>query len=270
MSKVVSLEEAVRRHVPDGASVVMGAGLEAMIPFACGYEIIRQHKQNLTLIAPISDMLFDILIGAGVAERVVAAWVGNVSAGSGHNFRRAVERGEPRALEVVDHTNLTLALALHAAALGVPYLPARTAFGTDLLESNPHLERVRCPFTQDELVAVEALVPDVAVLAVQRCDEEGNAHVTGNLGVAGDAARAARRTVVLAEEIVAPDAIREDPNRTIVPGFLVAAVVHAPGGCKPSPVPGYYERDHAVFHAYHERTRSREGFLAWLEEATEG
>lgn len=270
MSKVVALDDAVRRHIPDGASVVMGAGLEALIPFACGYEIIRQKKENLTLIAPISDMLFDILIGAGVVERIIAAWMGNVSAGSGHNFRRAVEHGVPRAVEVIDHTNLTLALALHAAALGVPYLPARTALGSDLLEANAHLERLRCPFTNDELVAVEALVPDVAVLAVQRCDTEGNAHVTGNLGVVGDAARAARTTVVFTEEIVDPGVIRDDPNRTLVPGFLVSAVVHAPGGCKPSPVLGYYERDHAFFHAYHERSRSREGFLGWLDEATAG
>ncbi|HXV65096.1 MAG TPA: CoA-transferase [Vicinamibacteria bacterium] len=266
MSKLTSLEDAVRRFIPDGCTVVLGAGLEALIPFACGYEIVRQKRRGLTLVAPISDMLFDVLIGAGAVERVIAAWVGNVSAGSGHNFRRAVEHSEPNRIQVVDHSNLTLALALHAAALGVPYLPARTALGTDLLASNPHLQPMVCPFTGDRLVGVQALRPDVAVLAVQRADAEGNAHVIGNLGVVKDAARAAGTVVLLAEEIVASDLICGEPNRTLVPGFLVSAVVHAPRGCHPSPCYGYYDRDHGFFHDYHAVSRTREGFLAWLDE----
>jgi glutaconate CoA-transferase subunit A len=211
-------------------------------------------------------MLFDVLIGAGVASRVVAAWVGNVSAGSGYNFRRAVERGEPHPLDVVDHSNFTLALALHAGALGVPFLPTRSVLGTDILEESRSLKRTRCPFTGETLVAVEALVPDVAILPVQRSDESGNAHVLGNLGVIGDAARASRNVILLAEEIVSEETIAEDPNRTLIPGFLVSAVVHAPLGCHPSPCHGYYGRDHAFFHDYHEKSRSRDGFLEWLDE----
>jgi glutaconate CoA-transferase, subunit A len=266
MSKFVSLREALSRHVPDGSSVLMGAGLEALVPFAAGYELVRQKRRDLTLVAPISDMLFDVLIGAGCARAIVAAWVGNVSAGSGYNFRKAVEDAVPHSIEVTDHSNLTLALALQAAATGVPYLPTRSTLGTDLLARNPHLKEVLCPFTGQKLVAVEAFPPDVAIVAVQRADEEGNAHVLGNLGVIREAARASRRVVLLAEEIVPRAVIRSDPNRTLIPGFLVSAVVHLPRGCHPAPCEGYYGRDHEFFHAYHERSRTREGFLEWLEE----
>lgn len=266
LSKLVPLREALSRHVPDGSSVVLGAGLEAMVPFAAGYELMKMKRRDLTLVAPISDMLFDVLIGAGCARAVVAAWVGNVSAGSGYNFRRAVEEGVPHPLEVVDHSNLTIALALQAAAMGVPYLPTRSTLGTDLLAGNPHLKETSCPFTGQKLVAVEALAPDAAILPVQRADAEGNSHVLGNLGVIREAARASRSVIVLAEEIVSEDAIREDPNRTFVPGFLVSAVVHLPGGCRPSPCEEYYGRDHEVYHRYHESSRTREGFLRWLEE----
>lgn len=270
MAKLVALREALLHHVPDGSSVVLGAGLEALVPFAAGYELIRLKRRDLTLVAPISDMLFDVLIGAGCARAVVAAWVGNVSAGSGYNFRRAVEESVPQALEVTDHSNLTLALALQAAATGVPYLPTRSTLGTELMSRNPHLREISCPFTGQKLVAVEALAPDVAVLPVQRADGDGNAHVLGNLGVIRDAARASRSVIILAEEIVPADTIRSDPNRTLIPGFLVSAVVHLPGGCHPSPCEGYYGRDHEYFHAYHERSRTREGFLRWLEEKVLG
>lgn len=263
--KVQTLEQAIATNVPDGSSVLIGAALEALVPFAAGYEIIRQKRRRLTLVAPISDMLFDVLIGAGVAERVVAAWVGNVSAGLGHNFRRAVENEDPAPLEVIDHSNFTLALAVHAQALGVPYLPTRSTFGTDLLKANSHLRRTECPFTGDALVAVEALAPDVSILAVQRADEHGNAHAWGNLGVTFDAARAAKKVIVLAHEIVPEDVIRSDPSRTVIPGFLTTAVVHVPRGCHPAPCQDCYGRDHSFFQEYHDVSRTREGFKEWLD-----
>lgn len=266
MSKLLSLPDALARFVPDGTSVVLGAGLEALVPFAAGYELVRQQRRALTLVAPISDMLFDVLIGAGCARQVVAAWVGNVSAGSGYNFRRAVEEEIPHPLEVVDHSNLTLALALQAGAQGVPFLPTRSVLGSDLAARSPHLKKTVCPFTGDTLIAVAALRPDVAILPVQRADEEGNAHVQGNLGVIREAARASRTVIVVAEELVSVEAIRRDPNRTLVPGFLVSAVVHLPFGCHPSPCAGFYQRDHDVFHDYHRRSRGRAGFLEWLNE----
>jgi len=263
-SKVISMEEAVARHVPSGSVVLMGAQLEQMIPFSAGHEIIRQGRRDLTLVAPISDILFDQLIGAGCVSRVMAAWVGNVSAGVGYCFRRAVEQGLPRALETVDYTNLTIALALHAAAMGVPFMPTYTTLGSDLLKRNGNLREFSSPVNEERLVAVRALRPDVAILQVQRADVFGNAHLWGNLGVAVDGARAARKVVLVAEEMVPPEVIASDPNRTLIPGFLVTAVVHEPWGAHPSPVQGYYGRDHAFFHEYHERTRKLDDFERWL------
>jgi len=238
----------------------MGLCLEALIPFAAGHEIMRQRKRGLTLIGPISDMLFDQLIGAGCARRVQAAWVGNVITGSGYNFRRAVESG---GLRVEDHSNLTLAMALKAAALGVPFLPVRTALGSDLFATNPGLRRCNCPFSGDPLAAVAAIVPDIAIIHVQRADEHGNAHVWGNLGVMRDACLAARHVIVTAEEIVPPEVITSDPNRVITPGFRVSAVVHVPWGGHPSPVPGYYNRDHQAFIDYSDKSKTAEAFAGW-------
>lgn len=262
--KLATMREAVAAHVPDGAMVLLGAQLEQMIPFAAGHEIIRQGRRDLTLVGPVSDILFDQMIGAGCAARVFAAWVGNVSAGLGYCFRRAVEENVPRRIETVDYTNFTLALALHAAALGVPFMPTYSTMGSDLLKKNGNLREFPSPVNEEKLVAVRALKPDVAILHAQRADAEGNAHLWGSLGVAVDAARAARKVIVVAEEIVAPELIASDPNRTLIPGFLVAAVVHEPWGAHPSPVLGYYNRDHAFFSSYHEESRTRADFDAWL------
>jgi glutaconate CoA-transferase subunit A len=259
-SKLISLEQAVSRHVTDGCSVALGTALETAIPFAAGHEIIRQNKRRLTLIGPISDILFDQLIGAGCADRVCAAWVGNVITGSGYNFRRALEGGT---LAVEDHSNLTLAMGLKAAALGVPFLPTRTALGSDLFKTNARLKTITCPFSGQRLTAAAAIEPDVAFAHVQRCDVEGNAHVWGSLGVTRDACLAGRSVVLTAEEIVSRKTIAADPNRVLVPGFRVAAVVHAPWGAHPSPVAGCYNRDHQAFTAYRDRSRTPEGFAHW-------
>jgi glutaconate CoA-transferase subunit A len=213
-SKLVSMQQAIAQHVPSGSMVVMGAQLEQMIPFAAGHEIIRQGRRDLTLVGPISDILFDQMIGAGCASRVMAAWVGNASAGMAYCFRRAVEKSIPRAIETVDHTNLTLALALHAAAMGVPFMPTYTTLGSDLLKRNGNLREFSSPVNEERLVAVRALRPDVAILHLQRADAAGNAHLWGNLGVAIDAARASRKVIVVAEEIVAPrgDCLGPEPH----------------------------------------------------------
>lgn len=258
------MPQAIAEHVPSGSMVLLGAQLEQMIPFAAGQEIIRQGRRDLTLVGPISDILFDQMIGAGCVARVMAAWVGNVSAGIAYCFRRAVEQGVPRAIATVDYTNLTLALALHAGAMGVPFMPTYSALGSDLLKRNGNLREFSSPVNEERLVAVRALRPDVAIVQVQRADEHGNAHLWGNLGVAIDGARASRKVILVAEEIVSPDVISSDPNRTLIPGFMVTAVVHEPWGAHPSPVQGYYGRDHAFFHEYHEQTREREGFEKWL------
>lgn len=265
-AKLVTLREAVERFVPDGASVALGLQLESMIPFAAGHEIIRQGKRDLTLVGPISDILFDQMIGAGCVRRVMAAWVGNVMMGSAYNFRRAIEEGVPNRVEMIDHTNFTLALALHAAALGVPFLPTHTAGGSDVAARNPDITEFEAPFTGETMRAVRAIVPDVTIVQAQRADPAGNAHVWGNLGVLPDAVHAARRVIVIAEEIVPSRVIASDPNRTVVPGFLVCAVVEAPCGAHPSPVQGCYNRDNAYYREYHEATRTRAQFEAWLHD----
>jgi glutaconate CoA-transferase subunit A len=263
VTKKTTLRDAIDRWVPDGASVVMSAALEALIPFAAGHEIIRQKRRDLTVIAPISDVLFDQLIGAGCVGRIIGAWVGNVSAGLGHNYRRAAEHGLPRRIEIEDHSNFSVSLALLAGGLGVPYLPTRSLLGTDILRRNPALLETRSPFGGEPLVLIPALVPDVAILHVQRADAAGNAHAWGNLGFSRDALMAARRTILIAEEVVPHDVIASDPNRVLGPSQKVVAVVEEPGGAHPAPVQGYYSRDHAFFHEYHAATRTQEGWAAW-------
>lgn len=270
MSKLMTLPEAIEQFVPDGTAVAMGTGLEAAIPFAAGQEIIRQERRDLTLIGPISDILFDQMIGAGCVSRVIAAWVGNVSAGLGHNYRRAVEQNLPGPLAVTDHSNFTLALALQAGAQGLPYVATRSIEGSDILEKSRVFLLAVSPFDNLPVALIPALRPDVTILHVQRSDEDGNAHLWGNLGVSEEAALAARRVILTSEEIVPHSLITSDPNRVIVPGFKVAAVVHQPGGCHPSPLPGYYNRDHQFFSDYHLASRQPAGFERWLQEWVTG
>jgi glutaconate CoA-transferase subunit A len=283
MSKLLTMREAVAELVPDGASVALGLQMEQMIPFAAGHEIIRQGKRGLTLIGPISDILFDQLIAAGCAERVIAAWVGNVMMGSAYNFRRAVEQDT---LKVVNLSNFAVALALQAAAMGVPFLPTRTALGSDVARNNEFFCEIDSPFAEQEagepavrldsrgrlsprglgkVHAVRALAPDVAIVHLQRADCNGNAHCWGNFGVMIEAVRAAKQVIVVAEEIVEPEVIASDPNRTVIPGFLVTAVVECRYGAHPSPVQGYYSRDNAFFRQYHEQTKVKADSEAWLQ-----
>lgn len=261
-SKLMSLSEAIRRYVPDGAEAIMGTCLETMIPFAAGHEIIRQRKKNLTLVGPISDILFDQLIGAGCVRKTRAAWIGNVITGSSYNFRRAAEEG---VIETEDHSNLTISMSLRAGAMGVPFMPALTAMGSDLYKTNQSLKKITCPFTGIALTAVSAINPDVAVIHVQRADEYGNAHMWGNLGVTREACLASRNIIITAEDIVSSDVIESDPNRVITPGFRVSAVAHVPWGAHPSPVPGYYNRDHDAFIKYRNESKTPDAFEKWMK-----
>jgi glutaconate CoA-transferase, subunit A len=263
MSKLRSMRDAIAEFVPDGSSVAMGLQLEQMVPFAAGHEIIRQKKRGLTLIGPISDILFDQLIGAGCVEKIIAAWVGNVMMGSAYNFRRAVEQD---GMKVFNMTNFAVALALQAGAMGVPFLPTKTAVGSDTAKGNHFFYQIFSPFAPKEsLWAVRALNPDVTIVHVQRADSEGNAHCWGNFGVMIEGVRAAKRVIVVAEEIVAPEVIASDPNRTVIPGFMVNAVVESAYGAHPSPVQGYYNRDNDFFREYHEQTKTKLEGDAWLD-----
>ena len=271
LEKLLPLGEAVARFVRPGASVVLGTCLEQMIPFAATREIIRRGIGDLSLIGPVSDICFDQLIGAGLARRVMAAWVGNVMMGSAYCFRRAVERQEPDPIEVVEFSNLTLALALHAAAIGAPFLPTRSALGSDIVGRNPYLVPIPNPVGGGEtILAVKPLHPDVAIVHVQRADPHGNAIMWGSLGITSDAARAARAVVVTAEEIVPAEQIRRDPNRVVIPGIVVAAVCEARWGAHPSPVQGYYRRDHDAYAEYHRVTKTAEGYARWRAEWVDG
>jgi glutaconate CoA-transferase subunit A len=263
MPKVKTLREAIATDVQDGMSIAMGCALESLIPFAASYEIIRQGKKNLTLIAPISDIQFDQLIGAGCVSKLITSWVGNVAAGLGHNFRRAAEDGFPQAIEVEEHSNFTIGLGLQAGAMGLPFLPTKTAQGSDFRDGSP-FATVRCPFTDEKLLAVRAIRPDVTILHVQRADSQGNAHVWGNLGVMREAALAAHQVILTCEELVDHDVIVKDPNRTIIPGFIVSSVVHELFGSHPSPAQGFARRDDDFYFAYHKESRSPEGFDRWL------
>jgi glutaconate CoA-transferase subunit A len=167
---------------------------------------------------------------------------------------------------MIDHSNFTLVLALKAAAMGVPFLPTRTGAGSDIVKNSDAFRAVTCPFSADQLIAVKAVTPDVAILHVQRADRFGNAHLWGNLGAAIEVAYAAERVILTCEEIVDREIIVADPNRTLIPGILVDAVVHEPFGAHPSPVQGFWRRDDAHFLDYHERSRKRDDFLVWLQE----
>ena len=266
MSKLLSMHEAIAKFVPDGTSVAMGLQMEQMIPFAAGQEIIRQKKSGLTLIGPISDILFDQIIAAGGVKQVIAAWVGNVMMGSAYNFRRAVESKQ---LKVSNMTNFSIALALQAGAMGVPYLPTRTALGSDVSRNNDYFREIHSAFeaadgSKEPLLAVRSITPEVTIVHVQRADREGNAHCWGNFGVMLEGVRAAKHVIVSAEEIVEPEIIASDPNRTVIPGFLVSAVVECRYGAHPSPVQGYYKRDDAFFRQYHEQTKTKADSDAWL------
>lgn len=256
----MSMAEAIERFVPDGATVAIGTALEALIPFSAGHEMIRQGRRDLELVGPISDSLFDQLIGAGCVRRVTAAWVGNVSEGLGHCYRRACEEALPRPIEVHDHSNFSISLALWAAAWYVPSLPTRTLLGSDILRTNPDLA------VAGDLVHVNAVRPDVAIVHAQRADELGRAHVWGPLGITEEAGLAADRVIVSCEELVDASVTLSDPNRILFPETKVVAVVHEPGGAHPSPVQGFFQRDHAFYRNYAERSRTVEGFDSWQKE----
>ncbi len=254
------MAEAIAEHVPDGAAVALGTSLEHAIPFAAGHELIRQRRRDLTLIGPISDALFDQMIGAGCVARVIAAWVGNVSEGLGHCYRRAAERGEPRDIEIRDHSNFSISLALWAAAWNSPYLPTTTLLGSDIVHTNPDLEAA------GGYVRVAPVRPDVTILHVQRADAQGRAHFWGPYGITEEAGLAAGRVIVSCEELVDESVTLSDPNRILLPETKVVAVVHEPGGCHPAPLQGHWGRDHAAHRAYAQRSRTAGGYGEWLQE----
>jgi glutaconate CoA-transferase subunit A len=254
--------------VKDGASVVLGAALENAIPFAVTHELIRQGRRGLNVIAPISDISTDMLIGAGCVAEVTGAWVGNVSGGMGHNYRRAAEHREPNPIKIYDYSNFSIGMAFFAGAYGLPYIPVKSILGSDIVTSNPRIKMAENPFSAapEPVALVPALKPDVAFLVVQRADRSGNSHIWGSVGLTQEASIAAEKIIVVADEIVEPEVIASDPSRVLIPGFGVNAVCHIPAACHPSPLIGRWKRDHEFFHLYHKETREPGDFARWCDE----
>jgi len=241
----MSMKDAVARFVRDGDTVVI-EGFTHLISFAAGHEIIRQRRRDLTLCRLTPDLIYDQMLAAGCARKLVFSWAGNPGVGSLHAFRRAVEGKEP-ALEIEEYSHFGMVARFAAGAAGLPFWPLRDYVGTDLPRANPRIKTVACPYTGEALATVPALNPDVTIVHAQRADAHGNAQIWGLLGVQKEAAFASRRVIVVVEELVEERVIRADPNRTVIPAMIVDAVVVEPWGAHPSYAQGYYDRDNDFY-----------------------
>lgn len=267
MSKIISLAEAIDRYVNDGDSIAL-EGFTHLIPTAASHEIIRQNKQDLTLIRMTPDLVYDLLIGAGCAKKLIFSWGGNPGVGSLHRLRDAVEKGWPKPLEIEEHSHADLANAYIAGASGLPFAVLRAYAGSDLPKVNPLIKSVTCPFTGEELAAVPAVRPDVTVIHAQKADRKGNVLLWGILGVQKEAALAAKRCIVTVEEIV--DDLQAPMNSCVLPQWALTAVCHVPGGAHPSYALGYTERDNRFYQSWDPIARDRETFSAWIDEYIRG
>lgn len=262
MAELMPLREAVSSFIHDGDIVAM-EGFTHLIPFAAGHEVIRQQRRNLTLIRMTPDVIYDQLIGAGCANRLIFSWGGNPGVGSLHRLRDAVEHGWPHSLELEEHSHAGLASAYVAGASNLPFAVLRGYAGSDLPTYNEHIRFIRCPFTNEELAAVQSVRPDVAVIHAQKADRKGNVLLWGILGVQKEAVLSAHRAIITVEEIV--DDLHGWPNAALLPSWVVSAVCEVPGGAHPSYAQGYYERDNRFYQAWDTISRSREGFHEWLQ-----
>lgn len=259
------MADAISRFVHDGDTIVI-EGFTHLICFAAAHEIIRQRRRDLTACRLTPDVIYDQLIGAGCVRRLVFSWAGNPGAGPLYALRRAVEKSIPHPLEIEEYSHFGMVARLTAGAAKLPFYPLRNYMGSDLPRVNSQIRSVVCPFTGEELAAVPALNPDTAIIHVQRADENGNAQVWGLLGVQKEAAFASRNTIIIAEEIVSEDVIRADPNRTLIPGLIVNAVVCEPFGCHPSYAQGYYDRDNDFYVRWRDISNDVEQFNVYLDE----
>jgi glutaconate CoA-transferase, subunit A len=262
------MRQAIATHVRDGDTVVI-EGFTHLICFAAGHEIIRQGRRDLTLCRLTPDLIYDQMIAAGCARKLVFSWAGNPGAGSLHGFRRAAE-GKGPALELEEYSHFGMVARLSAGAAGLPFWPLRDYMGTDLPSANPSIRSVTCPYTSEVLATVPALNPDVSVIHAQRADAAGNAQIWGLLGVQKEAAFASKRVIVVVEELVDEAVIRGDPNRTVIPGFIVDAVVVEPWGAHPSYSQGYYDRDNEFYIGWEAISRSPAELARYLDDYVYG
>jgi glutaconate CoA-transferase subunit A len=260
--RFASLRDAIAELIHDGDTVAL-EGFTHLIPFAAGHELIRQRRTELTLLRMTPDLVYDQLIGAGAARRLVFSWGGNPGVGSLHRLRDAVERGWPRPLALTEYSHAMMAAAYVAGASGLPFGVLRTGTGTSLPAHNPDIRSTTCPFTGEVLTAVRAHQPDVTVIHAQRADRQGNVQLWGITGIQKEAVYCARRSLVTVEEIV--DTLAPLPGAVVLPAATITAIALAPGGAAPSYAQDYYRRDNAAYLAWDAVSRSRERFAEWLQ-----
>jgi glutaconate CoA-transferase, subunit A len=263
VAEIVTLAEAIAATVRDGDTVAM-EGFTHLIPHAAGHEVIRQGRRNLTLVRMTPDIIYDQLIGAGCARKLVFSWAGNPGVGSLHRFRDAVEHGWPRPLELEEHSHAGMANRFVAGASGLPFAVLRGYRGTSLPANTTGVADIVCPFTGETLTAVSALRPDVAVIHAQLADRSGNVQFWGIVGVQKEAVLASARSVVTVEEVV--ESLEPRPGAIVLPSWTVGYVAQVPGGAHPSYALGYSTRDNDFYRAWDEISRDRDRFSAWLDE----
>lgn len=263
--KQTTMKEAVSRFVQDGAVVAI-EGFTAFICFSAAHEIIRQRKRDLTLCRMTPDLIYDQIVAAGCASKLIFSYMGNPGVGSLHCIRRAIEKGISHPLELEEYSHFGMVGRYTAGAARLPFYPLRSYYGADLAQANPKIQFIDDPYGSGLIAVVPALNPDVAIIHAQRCDEQGNTQLWGLVGMQKEAAFSAKHVIVVVEEIVSEEIIRSDPNRTLIPHMVVDAIVHQPKGAHPSYVQGYYDRDNQFYLAWDQISRQEEDVLAWLEE----
>lgn len=268
-TKLTSMKDAIGRFVRNGDTIVI-EGFTHLICFAAAHEIIRQGLRELTVCRLTPDLIYDQLIGAGCVRKLVFSWAGNPGAGPLYALRRAVEQSVPHPIELEEYSHYGMVARFTAGAAKLPFYPLRNYMGSDLPRVNPNIKTVVCPFTQEELSAVPPLNPDTTIIHAQRVDEYGNAQIWGLIGVQKEAAFAARNVIVVAEEIVDEAVIRSDPNRTLIPGVIVKAVVSEPFGCHPSYAQGYYDRDNDFYVRWLKISKDVALFESYLDDWVRG
>lgn len=268
-NKLMTMQEAIGRFVHDGDTVVI-EGFTHLICFAAGHEIIRQKKRDLTVCRLTPDLIYEQLIGAGCVKKLVFSWAGNPGAGPLYALRRAVEEGVPNSIELEEYSHFGMVARFTAGAAKLPFFPMRNYMGSDLPRVNPLIRTITCPYTGEVLATVPALNPTTAIIHAQRADKDGDAQIWGLYGVQKEAAFAAQNVIVVAEEIVDEKIIRMDPNRTLIPGFIVKAVVQEPWGCHPSFAQGYYDRDNDFYVNWRHVSKDKPKFDKWLDEWVHG
>lgn len=261
----MSLHDAVAEFVHDGDCVAI-EGFTHLIGFAAGHEIIRQRKRGLTLCRLTPDLIYDQMIAAGVCKKLIFSWAGNPGVGPLYAIRRAVEKGEPSPLELEEYSHFGMVGRFTAGAARLPFYPVRSYSGSDLPRANPSIRKVKSPYGEEEVYVVPPLVPDIAIIHAQRADENGNTQIWGLMGVQKEAAFAARRVIVTVEELVSEKVIRADPNRTVIPGLIVGAVVVEPFGAHPSYAQGYYDRDNQFYVEWDAISRDAASLDKYLQE----